>query len=268
MTTTLDILRKAEEAVERATEEAKRTRLEEDRKFIIASLSEDIVNIMRPLMGQMLEGYKTTIEQFMEAIKKISIEAPKVTVQVPDIKIPEIRMPEMKMPSIIIPPIKVPRPEVTVNVPEMKMPKMLPPEVRVNMPDYMKASLVGIDNRNPLPVILTDAKGNPYMASGGGTRVTNFSEKPYVMVSGGTTTTTAGSRVQISSCRSVLIKSRANNAGELVVVGGGDVVADSDSRVGIHLYPGEAISLNIDNIAKVWFDVTTTGDGVNWIYFQ
>ena len=73
MTTTLDILRKAEEAVERATEEAKRTRLEEDRKFIIASLSEDIVNIMRPLMGQMLEGYKTTIEQFMEAIKIIPV---------------------------------------------------------------------------------------------------------------------------------------------------------------------------------------------------
>ncbi|MEK6828664.1 MAG: hypothetical protein AABY15_00935 [Nanoarchaeota archaeon] len=99
---------------------------------------------------------KTQIEV---RIPEIIVPEPKVTVNVPETK-------------VNIPPIKVPRPEVTVNVPKTVFPKMETPQVNVEFPKEMMTRLTGIHFGSPLPVILTNDKGKPYIAgsisTGGG----------------------------------------------------------------------------------------------------
>jgi hypothetical protein len=59
---------------------------------------------------------------------------------------------------------------------------------------------------------------------------------------------------------------RANTAN--VAVGGSGVVATVTigTGTGVTLAPGETITLPIDNLADVYIDVTTSGDGVRYTY--
>jgi hypothetical protein len=81
--------------------------------------------------------------------------------------------------------------------------------------------------------------------------------------------TTAGTRVTLASstaCEQVVITAETDNTG-IVVVGGSTVVAALATRRGIPLYPGDTISLEIDNLADVHLDSTVSGDGVTFAYF-
>jgi hypothetical protein len=81
--------------------------------------------------------------------------------------------------------------------------------------------------------------------------------------------TTAGTRVALASstaCKQVVITAETDNTG-IIVVGGSTVVASLATRRGIPLYPGDTISLEIDNLADVNLDSTVNGDGVTFAYF-
>lgn len=181
---------------------------------LLALIRGDVVILQRLFKQQITEtsSLKTEIKNVRKQLDQqkppiVNVSPPKVDVNVPDVHVPEIKLPEfnipdVKIPEIKIPPIKVPKPEVTVNIPPFKFPRIPvpvvnvePPKVEVNIPDEMEVkgfskftqtllnALQTRDNpeaevytaENPLPVILTDTRGDFYKAvmtavssSGGG----------------------------------------------------------------------------------------------------
>ena len=171
-----DILRKTKESIDKAVEEARRKRNEEDRKFMVSAIGSDLAAALEPTLQKIADNNRITKEELRQSISEIKVEAPKVDVphaqvdvRIPPIVVPEprvtVNIPEIKVPTIKIPPIKVPKPEVTVNIPPIKIPEIKVPEQKVSFPSSFK-----LDNNkeNPLPVILTDQKGRAYEAFGGG----------------------------------------------------------------------------------------------------
>ena len=81
--------------------------------------------------------------------------------------------------------------------------------------------------------------------------------------------TTAGTRQQLATptpCGKVIITAGEGNAGN-IVIGGPTVVATiGTTRSGAVLLPLGSITLEIDDLSKVWFDGTNTGDTVSYSY--
>ena len=85
---------------------------------------------------------------------------------------------------------------------------------------------------------------------------------------GRTTVTTAGTRVALASstaCKQVTITAETDNTG-IIVVGGSTCVAALATRRGTPLFPGDTLSLDIDNLADVFLDSTVSTDGVTYTY--
>lgn len=53
---------------------------------------------------------------------------------------------------------------------------------------------------------------------------------------------------------------------DMVVVGGATVVAASGTRRGIALVAGQSVTLQIDDLAKIYVDAVTNGEGVSYVY--
>ena len=82
------------------------------------------------------------------------------------------------------------------------------------------------------------------------------------------TVTTAGSREALAGstvAEVVIITAETDNTG-YVVVGGATVVAALATRRGIPLNAGDSVTLEIDNLADVYLDVTISGEGVTFLY--
>ena len=80
--------------------------------------------------------------------------------------------------------------------------------------------------------------------------------------------TTAGEREALASSTPatiVIITAETDNTG-YVVVGGATVVAALATRQGIPLNAGDSVTLEIDNLADVYLDVTISGEGVTFLY--
>lgn len=81
--------------------------------------------------------------------------------------------------------------------------------------------------------------------------------------------TTAGTRETLAgstACKKVDITALTANTG-IVVVGGATVVAAAGTRRGIPLSADSTYSLEIDNLADVYLDVTVNGEGVSYAYY-
>ena len=88
--------------------------------------------------------------------------------------------------------------------------------------------------------------------------------------SGRKVVTTAGTRVALAAstrCRRVEITAETDNTG-VIVVGGSGVVATQATRNGTPLNPGDTMTIEIDDLAKVYLDSTVNGDGVTFNYFN
>ena len=257
---------------------------------IIKSLGPAIIDVLKPILNEIVVNSKLSKNEILSALSNIKVDVPKIDVphaQV-DVKIPEI---------------KVPTPQVTVNIPDIKIPEFkeikLPkisvpkPEVIVNfdtskikMPTEMdvkgSVNLEGIDLRNPLPVQLRDSSGNAInlmenltqvISSGGGARTGKFSVNQLDIhtVSDGNRTVTAGTALPLitasTPCKKLTVTALPNNT-DLIVVGGQTVVASSDNRRGHTLFAGSAITLEIDNVNKIFIDSIVTGEGVSFIYLN
>lgn len=76
------------------------------------------------------------------------------------------------------------------------------------------------------------------------------------------TVTTAGARVQLQTqaCLGVTVKAKSANTG-LIYVGDSGVT----SANGHILAAGDAVSLAIDNVNRLWIDASVDGEGVSWL---
>lgn len=90
---------------------------------------------------------------------------------------------------------------------------------------------------------------------------------PYPVVGNGAqTVTTAGTRVQLASntpTTTITVRAKASNTG-LTYIGSSTI----SSANGFQLSPSEVVSLDLDNLSKLWIDAATNGNGVTYIYLS
>jgi len=89
---------------------------------------------------------------------------------------------------------------------------------------------------------------------------------PGTIGSGRQTVTWIGARVSLAASEvisGVIIVAELDNTG-VVCVGGSDVVAAQDTRMGVPLYAGDGVIITIDDISKIYIDATAGGDGVTY----
>lgn len=84
------------------------------------------------------------------------------------------------------------------------------------------------------------------------------------------TVTTAGTREQLgslTSCRKVTVQAELDNSG-VVVVGGSSCVAALSTRRGLALEAGDSEDFYVLELADLYLDVTVSGDGVTYVYYE
>jgi hypothetical protein len=89
-----------------------------------------------------------------------------------------------------------------------------------------------------------------------------------VLKDGNATLASAGTRQQLAAstpCAKVIISAGSANVGN-ITVGGTTVVGAAVGTSGAVLLPLGSIELEIDDLSKVWFDGTNTGDTVSYTY--
>lgn len=95
--------------------------------------------------------------------------------------------------------------------------------------------------------------------------VISVNVNPYTVLGNGkTTVTTAGTRVQLGSSTStgsITVKALAANTGTIYV--GNTTVSSSN---GFQLSAGDTVSMDLDNLSKVWIDSSVNGEGVSFVY--
>lgn len=88
------------------------------------------------------------------------------------------------------------------------------------------------------------------------------------IISGRATVASAGTRVQLSTTStavlSIAVQAATDNT-SAVTVGGPDVVGAIATRKGIALAAGASISLDVNDLSKVYVDAITSGDDVTYI---
>lgn len=99
-----------------------------------------------------------------------------------------------------------------------------------------------------------------------GSIIDSFGESlPSSIANGYKDVATAGASVPIvatsTTCINILMQAKTNNTGNIYV--GGSSVSSSN---GICLYPGESLSINIDNLDEIYIDSSVSGDGVVFTY--
>ena len=167
MTTTKDqVLKRAKVALDNMVEKARNQRNEEDRKFLVSKIGEDLAVILVPLLEEIAINARMSKEDISGLVNQIKTEIAKVQIEIPEIKMPDIFVPE---------------PKVTVNVPDIIVPQIKIPDIK--MPDEMNikgwVGLMGVSLEKPLPVQLRNPDGSPFSmaenlnvfgSSGGGSR--------------------------------------------------------------------------------------------------
>jgi hypothetical protein len=147
-----EILRKTTEilSTDAAKKEAERTQLERERRELVSSIGNDVVQALSPVLKNVAEAIGKQEDVFINILKQIRVEAP---------TIPEVRIPN----------INVPRPNVTVKAPDVKAPIVnIPKADPINFPESMSVTLDAVDKSKPLPVMMMDTKGRPMAFSSGG----------------------------------------------------------------------------------------------------
>lgn len=87
-----------------------------------------------------------------------------------------------------------------------------------------------------------------------------------IIGSGVQSTVTAGTRVALkttTSIKSVTVRAKSVNTGLIYV---GSVAVTSSN--GFQLSPSETVSLDVDDLAKVYIDSAINGEGVTFIYLS
>lgn len=265
------ILKQAQEAMDRAIREAQRKNNEESRKFIVASIGKDLVNILKPLLEKIAKNSKLNKEELTSILKEIKLTT------TPEVKVssPEVRVPEIKLPTI-----NVPETKVIVKPTDLKLPKDLEIKGFENFKrEFIKAInqklavvLKDIDRDHPIPMILVDEDGN-YIIPKGGTTILGQSGASKIIEEvkkttiggyskvgdGNVAVALAGTAVQLSSvsisCKRVIVHAVNGH----IVVGGSDAKYAAASRKGVWLSKTQRETFLPDNVNKLWVDAAANG---------
>lgn len=123
----------------------------------------------------------------------------------------------------------------------------------------LKRVRVNSNTEEALAVVPVDSDGNSVAPSG---LPSSFGDNRQ-------TVTTAGTRVQLSvasvSCKRVTITAETDNT-DYIVVGGSTVVAALATRRGTPLSSGDSITIEIDDLNKVYIDSLVSTEGVTYSY--
>lgn len=119
------------------------------------------------------------------------------------------------------------------------------------------------DNSPITRVSLVDSTGQPDPSAGsGGSAASTIGDGLKLVTTAGTRETLAAS----TTCTAVTLTAKQTNTGT-VVVGAVTVVAASGAgRRGTPLNAGDSLTIEIDNLSKVYLDVTVNGEGVTYTY--
>jgi hypothetical protein len=135
-------------------------------EYLAGKIGKDLAEVLKPYLEKLVQNSKLNALQIEEAIAGAIDRAvikldttPQVNVNVPDVIVPEI-----KIPSVNYTPPKI-------EIPDIKMPEEMEVKGWINLMGYDRGLL-----KNPIPVQLRDAQGNPMklfenltqMVSGGG----------------------------------------------------------------------------------------------------
>jgi len=93
--------------------------------------------------------------------------------------------------------------------------------------------------------------------------ITGIAHGVKTITTAGTDEALAGSTV----CKKVIIQSQTDNTG-LIAVGTSGVDATEATGTGVILYAGDALEIEIDNLADVYIDATVSGEGVRYSWFS
>ena len=130
----------------------------------------------------------------------------------------------------------------------------------------MRPSVDGIKSiqlRNSSDVTINPATEDTLatVASGSGIPTTISNGRKTITSAGTAEKLTAGS----VTAKRVIITALESNTGA-VVIGGASVVASLASRQGVVLYATQSLELSIDDLTKIYLDVTVSGEGVTYLY--
>ena len=98
----------------------------------------------------------------------------------------------------------------------------------------------------------------------------NFATANWPYLRSGQATTTSGTQVQVISGLNIpdnigiLVKAKNTNTG-IVTLGYSPTTADYAGTDYFSLSPGESVSLKVSNANLIYFDVETTGEGIEYI---
>ena len=267
---TLDILKKAKDALDKAQASKKQS---ED---VLNSLGPAIIDALQPSLDENNRVMQQGLNDLAKAVSELKIEAPVVSVpqaQV-DVKIPEIIVPTPQVtvnvadipapiiPEIKIPKITVPKPEVTVNVPPIKIPPLIWPSDEMPIKGWVQ--LMGVDLQHPLPVQVTNLKDFPgssssmVMGGGGGAATGN------VVISGATVTVGV---VTINPDGTPTYSVAAGSANSVYLTNGDNIYYNSDNPLpitgSITTSPAPQVSGYADSVNVMQYGGVATPTGKN-----
>ena len=139
-----------------ALEQARTKRQEEDRRYIMSTVGQDIAKMMGPFLAEVASSAKVNREEMRAAMLEVMANVNARELPGIDTK-PITDAIERAMGGMYIPEPKVTVTSPVVNVPDIKMPDHMDIKGWVNL--MTNGGAVGHDN--PLPVMLMDTKGNP-----------------------------------------------------------------------------------------------------------
>lgn len=156
-----DILRRVGETLNRKNEDSKRDKeqTERERREVVSGVAKDVADAIKPYLEGMAQHAQITKEDLKAAMSEIQINVPESNVNIPEFNIPT--------------------PQVTVNVPETKFPDIQFP--KNEYPTSMSVGLEKVSREAPLPVMLMDTLGKPFVfsfpAGSGGGKSDHFTVK-------------------------------------------------------------------------------------------
>lgn len=129
----------------------KQKKSDEQSRQVISTIQTELVNALKPVFKEMMSAIKDALSGHTDAIgeslRNIKIDAPTM----PDIHVPEFKMPEIKIPQPIVNVAPA-----AVNIPPYPEQKEF--DGNVHMASH------AIEYKKPMPVILVDSQGRPYVA--------------------------------------------------------------------------------------------------------
>lgn len=151
-------IKKFKELLIKETEEKEKILIDEAFK-IAKQKTEDF---LFEKMNEQKKNNGILTQKIIEALSNVKFD-PQISVNIPDVIVPKIELPLIRIPEIKAP---------TVNVPPIKMPDNISITGLKDLFAGLKEEIIKIkemlssfDRDNPMPVILTDEKGNFYRSS-------------------------------------------------------------------------------------------------------